>query len=86
LVILNNLQYTSAPKAFKNFGCVVLLSALGKVQGMAKELANNHGQSHQVFFAAPQPCERFLFFIRRGALYLNRYKKQARILYFATKN
>jgi hypothetical protein len=42
----------------------VLLSALGKVQGMTKELANTHGQSHQVFFAAAQPCKRFFFLIR----------------------
>jgi hypothetical protein len=62
----------------------VLLSALGKVQGMTKELANNHGQRHQVFFAVAQPCERFFFLIRHETLYLNRYKMQAKIPCLAT--
>jgi hypothetical protein len=63
-VILDDLQDTRTPKAFKNFGRFVLLTTLGKVQGMTKKLANTHWQRHQVFFAATQPCERFLFLIR----------------------
>lgn len=46
LVMLDDLQDTRAPKAFKNFGCVVLISALGKVQSMTKKLADAHWQSH----------------------------------------
>ena len=61
LVILNNLQDTRTPKAFKNFGRVVLLSALGKVQGMTKELANTHGQSIESFLLLPNHASGFSF-------------------------
>jgi hypothetical protein len=51
-VILDNLQYASATKAFKNFSSAVLLTMLGKVQGMTEKFADFHRQCHQIFFAA----------------------------------
>ncbi len=57
LVILNNLQYASASKAFKNFGRIVLRSALGKVQGMTKELGYPVICSSEVADALGQSAE-----------------------------
>jgi len=64
LGIFDNLQDARTPKAFKYFGRNVLLSALSKIQGMTKKLANTNWQRHQIFFATANPYKRFFFLIR----------------------
>jgi hypothetical protein len=51
----------------------VLITTLGKVQRMAKKLAYRQRQGHQIFFAATDPREWFVF-RRHSECYLKRYK------------
>jgi hypothetical protein len=52
-----HLQNSGPPEALEYFRSVVLLSLLGKIESVTKELPHRNWERHQVFFAASDPME-----------------------------